>query len=414
MPTPFHRLVSRRYSFGALGREEGPRFLRFITYAAIGGVAVGVATLLLGLAIVRGFSREIEAKIVGFGAHVQVESMRYDPLAITDSMITTIAQWEPVVAINPVVSEVILLGSSMSNMDGATIWGTAEIPSYIRTSIVSGTGMLRNSDAGNPDVVVGRTLARRLSLQVGDNVTAFSVGGEVASPSRATRPRVKQLVVSGIYETFLADFDDTHAFVHIDVARDLVDYRAGEATRLDLRLADPNSAAAIAEAVDATFGFPVMARSIYQVYRGLFAWVRLQETIIPLVIGILVLVAAFNIVGTLLMIILDKTHEIGILTSMGAAASSMRKLFLLIGLNIGVAGTCCGSLIAFALAKAQQRFDLIPLPSEAYFMDTAPVALDPLDFLIVGAVAVGLCVLAALIPAQAASKISPLRIIRFQ
>ncbi len=410
----FHRLVSLRYSFGALGREEGPRFLRFITYVAIGGVAIGVATLLLALAIVRGFSHEIESKIVGFGAHVQVENMRFEPLSGADTMMTTLARWKAVKSVDPVISEVILLGRTLENMDGASIWGAREIPSYVRNSVVYGIDSLQNTEEGTYNLVVGRALARRLEVEVGDRVTAFSIRGRETGLYNAARPRVKQFTVSGIYETFLADFDDTHVFAHIDIVGELLDYQPGEATRIDLRLADPDSAAAVARSVDVTFGVPVMARSIYQVYRGLFAWVRLQETIIPLVIGMLVLVAAFNIVGTLLMIILDKTREIGILTSMGAAASSIRKLFLFVGLIIGITGAGAGSFIALILALLQKRFSIIPLPSEAYFMDTAPVALHPADFIVVGTISIGLCVLAALIPARAASKISPLRIIRFE
>jgi lipoprotein-releasing system permease protein len=156
-----------------------------------------------------------------------------------------------------------------------------------------------------------------------------------------------------------------------------------------------------------------MARTIYQVFRGLFAWVNLQEAIIPIVIAIMIVVAAFNIVGTLLMIILEKTREIGVMASMGASRQVLRRLFLWLGLFIGAAGTGIGLSLAFGLAVLQQRYAIIPLPAEAYYMDTAPVELDPFDFVLVGVVALILCVLAAYIPARFASRIEPLKVIRF-
>ena len=157
-----------------------------------------------------------------------------------------------------------------------------------------------------------------------------------------------------------------------------------------------------------------MARSIYEVWRGLFAWVELQESIIPLVIGVIILVAAFNIVGALLMIILEKTREIGVLESMGASSRSLRRLFLWLGLLIGIVGTAIGEGLALVLALIQQRYGIIPLPPEAYYMDTAPIELNPFDFVLVAVVTLTLCALAAYVPARVAAAIDPIRVIRFR
>ena len=127
----------------------------------------------------------------------------------------------------------------------------------------------------------------------------------------------------------------------------------------------------------------------------------------------MIIVAAFNIVGTLLMIILEKTREIGVMASMGASRQIIRRLFLWLGLFVGAAGTGIGLSIALILALLQQRYDIIPLPEEAYYMDTAPIELNPLDFVLVGVISLVLCALAAYIPARFASRIEPLRVIRF-
>jgi lipoprotein-releasing system permease protein len=161
-------------------------------------------------------------------------------------------------------------------------------------------------------------------------------------------------------------------------------------------------------------GFPISARTIYQQYQGLFAWVNLQQSIIPLVIGVIVLVASFNIIGILLMMILEKTREIGVLGSLGASGRQLRRLFLTLGAQIGVIGIGIGELLALVLGYVQMRFEIIPLPAEAYYMSTAPVSLNPLDFLLVAAVAFILCLAAAYIPARVASRIEPVKAIRFE
>ena len=410
--------MALRYLVGAQGREEGRRFLRFITYVAVGGVAVGVAALLLALTIVRGFSREIEAKIVGFGAHVQVESFQDAPLSNAGEMLRDIGEIEAVANVAPVVTEFALLRRSSTEIDGVGLWGTDHLPAYLAEHMTEGTADLAPDSTGRAGLVIGEKLARLLNTNVGDRVTVFSMrsmaggGGPSRSPLGA-RPRVKQFRITGIYETSLANFDEIHVFTDLAVARELLEYGPDEVTRFDLTLHDVQQADAVALDIEEVYGFPVMARTIYQVYRGLFAWVNLQEAIIPFVIGVMIIVAAFNIVGTLLMIILEKTREIGVMASMGASRQIIRRLFLWLGLFVGAAGTAIGLGIALVLALLQQRYDIIPLPEEAYYMSTAPVELNPFDFILVGIISLILCALAAYIPARFASRIEPLKVIRF-
>lgn len=414
----FHRHVALRYLVGAQGREEGRGFLRFITYVAVGGVAVGVAALLLALTIVRGFSREIEAKIVGFGAHVQVESFQDAPLSNAETMLRDIEEMDAVARAAPVVTEFALLRRSSNEIDGVSLWGTDRIPDYLASHMAAGTPSFLPDSAGRAGIVLGRTLADMLNASVGDRVTVFSMRRTKTGAGRslsglAVTPRVKQFHVTGIYETSLANFDEVNVFTDVAVARDLLQYGADQLTRIDLTLHDVAQADLVARDVEETYGFPVMARTIYQVFRGLFAWVNLQEAIIPFVIGVMIIVAAFNIVGTLLMIILEKTREIGVMASMGASRKKIQRLFLWLGLFIGAAGTTLGLSIALILALLQQRYAIIPLPEEAYYMNTAPIALNPLDFVLVGVISLILCALAAYIPARFASRIEPLKVIRF-
>lgn len=415
MSARFERFVALRLLRGAQGRDEGRRFLRFVTYVAIGGVAVGVVALLLALSVVRGFSSKIEEKIIGFGAHVQVESYQEAPLKNAPLLQEEIKQIAGITEVSPVIQEFALLRRSARDIDGVAVWGTDAPPAYLRDQLTAGVFSTDVDTSGLPGLVIGQALARVLGVSVGDRVTAFSMRRFLSrAGSDLQRPRVQQFRVTGVYETSLSNFDEIYAFTSLEAARRLLEYEPDQVTRFDLTLADVTSARAVAEEIESRFGFPVMARSIYDVYRGLFAWVNLQEQIIPLVIGVIILVGAFNIIGTLLMLILEKTREIGILNSMGASGRSLRRLFLWLGLLIGLVGTGIGEVLALVLAVLQLRYEIIPLPAEAYYMTSAPIELNALDFFLVGLLSLALCTLAAYLPARVAAKVEPIRAIRFR
>jgi lipoprotein-releasing system permease protein len=297
------------------------------------------------------------------------------------------------------------------------LWGTpAGGQPFVAGHVREGRFSLAPDARGRPALVLGRTLAEALDVRAGDAVTVFSTR-QLRHPTEALgvppRPRVRQFHVAGLYETGLADFDQRFAFADLATARALFGYEGGEVTRFDLTLDDLERSPDVALAVTDEVGPPVVARSIHEVFRNLFAWVELQESIVPLVISVLVVVAAFNIVGTLLMVILDKTREIGVLLAMGASRGAVRRLFVTFGLFVGGVGAAVGAALALALALVQQRYGVIPLPQEAYYLDTAPIELRALDFVLVPALAVALCAFAAWLPARVAARVEPVRSIRF-
>jgi lipoprotein-releasing system permease protein len=417
VPGRFEPFVALRYLRGAEGRAEGGSFLRFITYVAIGGVALGVASLLLSLAIVRGFSQEITEKIFGFGAHIQVRSYVNDqPLEQAASLGKQIRSARGVASASPVVEDVVLLRQSARSIDGVRLLGTDSLPSYLSGQIAEGTSALQTSTEGHAPLVVGGGLAQRLGLEVGQTVTAFSLRNGDAQKGRMAPPRVRQFQVTGIYETSLSNIDDNFAFTRLNTARSLVGLPSSAVSRFDVTVQDISAVDSVAVQIEDTIGFPAAAQTIYQLqpYASLFAWVDLQQGIIPLVIAVIVIVAAFNIVGILLMIILEKTREIGVLQSLGTSQTMLKRLFLAFGLLIGAVGTSLGAGLALGLGLLQQRFELIPLPAEAYYMTTAPIALHPIDYLVVSVLTLLLCGLAAYIPARVAARIEPVRAIRFQ
>ena len=417
MPLSFEQTVALRYLRGASGRDDRRGFLRFVVLSAIGGVAVGTGALLLAMMIVRGFSREIEAKIVGFGQHVQVESVLGEPLAASDALAARLRGVPGVAHVEPAVIDFTLVRGKREagrpGVDGVLLWGTAEAGQpFVRDNLTSGRFSFAPDARGRPGVVLGARFAERLGLRVGDAVTAFSTRGLGQGEVRA-RPRVRVFHLAGVFQTGLGDFDERFAYTGIDAVRGLFAYAPDQTTRIDLTLADRLQAPETARAITEAFGPPVLARPIDDVYSGLFAWVALQQSIVPLVISILVLVAAFNIVGALLMVVIEKSREIGTVLAMGASRRAVRRLFVLLGLSVGVAGATLGALLALGLGALQARFRFISLPADAYFLDSAPIEIRALDVLLTVAAAIALCTLAAYLPARAASRIEPIRSIRF-
>lgn len=406
--------MALRYLKGARGRAEGQSFLRFITYVAISGVALGVGALLLALMIVRGFSQEIQSKITGFGAHIQVQqflqSGGLNDAAAKQSHLQTLGG---VTRVAPVVEDFALLRRSSEFVDGVVMFGTDAPPPYLSGRTVRGSFAL-DAPADASTLVVGKALADRLQIDVGDRVTAFSLRTSDESGMAVRRPRVTSFRVTGIYETSLTMLDDVYVFTDIETARRLMGVPDNTVSHFDVTVRDLAQVDSVAAQIEAAFDMPVSARTIYEQFAGLFAWVNLQEGIVPLVIGVIVIVAAFNIVGTLLMVILEKTREIGVLMSLGASSRMVQRLFLALGTLIGIVGTAMGAGLAFALGRIQQTFQVIPLPAEAYYMKTAPIELNVLDFVFVSVVAVLLCAAAAYIPARVAARIEPVRSIRFR
>jgi len=412
MRTSFEWFVALRYLLGARSRAGGTRFLRFVTVVAIGGVAVGVAALLLSLMVVRGFSREIEDKIVGFGSHVRVEHYLESPLSGADTLAARLAAYPGVERVTPVAGGFALLRAG-SEMEGIVLNGVPEgSQPALGERVETGAFTFAADTSGRPGVVLGRALADLLGVGPGDRVLGVAMR-DYAGAGGLARPRVVNFHVAGVFETGLADFDQTIAYTSVEAARRLLGMGEDEVSRFDLSLTTIRLAEPTAQAIAEDFGVPILSRSIYRVQANLFAWVNLQRSIIPLVIGVIVLVAAFNIIGLLLMVILEKTREIGIMRSMGAGAAGVRRLFVSLGFLVGAVGTGSGLALALALGLAQQRFGIIPLPQEAYYIDTAPVELHPLDFVLVAAVAVALCTLAAYLPARVAARTEPVRAIRF-
>ncbi len=402
----YSTFIARRY----LRSRRNAGFFSFIAAIAILGVALGTAALIIALSVLGGFEREITEKVVGFSSHVQILSFQNQPLfnpSFTDRlMLDSIPE---VKSISPFVQREALI-RSREGVDGVFLKGLdpENDNSTTRRYIVEGSYDLAREPGGQAKIVLGKKLAARLGLTIGGRATIFGIGQSVGEG----RTRVMQFVVSGIYESGMSEYDDAYAFTDLGSAEEL--FQLGTAVSgFDLLLTDPAYADAVAEKVQDLLGYPYYGRTVYQTYRNLFSWIELQKKPIPIILGLIIIVATVNIIGTVLMMVLDKTREIGVLRSMGATQWGITWIFLRQGFTIAVIGTVLGNLFAFLLCFAQLEFHFFSLPSDVYFMTTVPILLRPEQFLLVSALAIGLCMVSALLPARLAARLNPVTAIRF-
>ncbi len=405
----FEWFIAKRYFTSG---RKGSSFLSFIKIMAVGGVAVGAAGLLIALSIVHGFKSAIQEKILGFGNHITVSTYTTAPVNQADTLVTWIASRDGVDAAQPAI-----MGQGMVQardfVEGTMVKGVDEQGdlSDLHTYISSGSFDLKRQDeTGRPGIVLGQRLARTLSASPGSTITLYTVRG---SPSAEQFPEIMQFTLTGVYHTGIDMFDDGLVMIAFEHAARLFNVPDGVADQIDVRVADIGLIGAVHADLHGGLMFPLYAESIYQTYSNIFAWIDLQEQTIPFVIGVMIIVAAFNLIGAVLMMVLERTRDIGILKTMGATDKGIRSVFLYEGLFVGALGLIIGIGISLFFYWLQGTYEVIPLSEDNYYMSTAPVEPHLLDFFIVSAVTMLLCALASYFPAYTAAKTDPLKVIHF-
>jgi lipoprotein-releasing system permease protein len=393
------------------GKRNGSRFLSFIKTMAIVGVTIGSAGLLIALSIVHGFKSVIQNKVVGFAPHITVGTYGPDPLYRSDTLSTYLQRFPNITDIQPVNEGQVMIQSPQF-ATGTLMKGVpADAPhSNIRQYIIDGAYDLSADSAGLPGIIIGKRLARDLQVSVDNVVTTYVVDGV---PSPFNRPDIKQFRVNGIYSTGIDRFDDVFVIAERRQVQDLLKMPGAHATNMEIMVDQPEHIQATADSINKALLYPYLVRSLYDRYRNIFAWIDLQEQTIPLVIAVMIIVAAFNLIGTVLMMVLERTRDIGILKTLGASAKSIRRIFLLEGIFVAVVGLVFGIGLSTLFNWVQATYQLIPLSEQNYYMSYAPVEPHLLDFGLVAIVTFALCALASWLPARIAAKTDPIQVLSF-
>jgi lipoprotein-releasing system permease protein len=403
----FHPFVARRY----LSPRHRSGFVSFITLIAILGVMIGTTVLIVALAIITGFERELQEKLIGFTSHIQIQSFQNQELYQYKETYEKILSTEGVRSASPFIQREGMV-RARRNVEGVLIKGIDPETdvSAVRTYVREGSFDLGEQESNRPGIIIGTKLARKLQIGLGDPTTLFAL--EQSEGPGIGFARASQFIVTGIYETGMAEYDDIYVFVALHEAQSML--RMDNAVSgYDVMVTNPAGVQDISEKLFLSLGYPHYPRTMYQLYRNLFTWMELQKKPIPIILGLIILVASVNIIGTMLMLVMEKTKQIGALKALGATNGDIGRIFVYDGMIIGIIGTLMGNILGFFVCFIQFQYRPISIPGDIYYMNFVPIAIEPFHYVIVSVVALLMSFLCTLIPARLAGNLDPIRTIRF-
>jgi lipoprotein-releasing system permease protein len=350
--------IAKRYLFS----KKDSKFVSFITYISILGISLGVATLIIAVSILNGFEKEVKDKVAGLVSHIQIKSFLPEGLSDYEYAIESIKEnVSDVKSISPIVQREAVMRNK-ETVEGIILKGIVPETdlSTARSRIVAGDFNLVPIDSTFSRLLVGDKLARKLGLKVGDKVIVFGLKG---IPSPFNQPKIKQFIVNGTYETGLRDYDDVIIYTDLKTTQELFDLN-DNITGIEMNVNDIDKVEDVVLQIKKLMGYPYYPKSLFKLYKGLFTWVELQKAPTPIILGLIIIVATFNIVGTLLMLVLEKTQSIGVLKSLGSNRSDIMKIFLFDGLIIGVFGILFGNLLGIGISLAELKYKFFKLPEQ--------------------------------------------------
>ena len=402
-----------------LRSRRGSKLLSLISVIAIGGVVIGVSALIVIMGVMTGLQNDLREKILIGSPDVRVLNYGSD-MVLKDwqPVLATVRKEPDVVAAAPFVLTKALVGAGHKYSDGAYVMGI--VPegqggppvTSIRSHATGGDFRFVTSDGQRRGAVLGKRLADRLGVYPGiDSITLTTVGSEVSPVTGTPIPREVHLEVTGVFDTGMYEYDNGYVFVSLELAQDLAGLRT-DVTGLEVRTTSRWTAPDVAARLARTLGYPYRTEDWQSQNNSLFQALKLEKLGMTFILTLIIVVAAFNIVGTLTMVVTDKTKEIGILRAMGMPAASIRRIFLAQGFLIGLVGTVLGLVLGVGAAIALDQFKLIPLDPQVYFIDHLPVAREPLDIALTAAASLVIAALATIYPAMQASRLLPVEAMR--
>lgn len=404
----FELFVARRY----LTTRRKQAFVSVITLISVVGVAIGVAALVIAIALITGFQGDVQAKILGATSHVMVSDLGGRGLEGYEAMAEKIRAIPGVESASPVVYNTVLI-TGVGESSGALVKGIdfeRERP---------GSGWLQKLEAGEipkaggarEGLLLGRELALRIGAQVGDVVDIVTASSTL-SPM-GLLPKRKRFEVAGIFNTGLYEFDSSTALVAIGVAQRLFGLE-GRASYIQVKIRNIFEAPQIGERIKEALTPAVYITTWMELNKSLFSALKLEKNILFLTITLIVVVAALNIIASLILMVMEKTRDIGILMAIGATPQMINRIFFYQGALIGIIGTALGSLLGLGWCVLANAFELIKIPVDIYQISYVPFRMRPLDLGVIVGVALLICFVSTLFPARRAAKVDPVVALKYE
>ncbi|NNG00653.1 MAG: lipoprotein-releasing ABC transporter permease subunit [Desulfobacteraceae bacterium] len=407
----FEFFISRRY----LRTKQKQSFISLITVLSIAGVAIGVMALIIVIAVMAGFETDLKSRILGVEPHLVIEK-KQGKFIDGDNVKEKVSAVSGVKSASAFISAQVMLRSD-SRLSGALVHGVQ--PNAIspkgtnwepKALELVHTKVTQGKPAPAPGIILGKELARSIGVLKGDTIRLISPRGMIAPIGHL--PSMKKFRVVGYFDSGIYEYDGSYAFIHLDEARKLMRMPDG-ITGLEIRLDDIYGAADVGKSIMDSIGIDYIARNWMQMNKNLFSALKLEKTVMFIILALIVLVAALNIAGSLIMMVMEKTKDIAILKTMGANHKNIGKIFIIKGLVIGAMGTVLGTLFGCLLCILLEKYQFIKLPGDVYYITRLPVQLEMVDVGLIAVSAMVICFLATIYPARKASCLNPLDAIRY-
>jgi lipoprotein-releasing system permease protein len=405
----FELFVALRY---LLARRK-QAFISVISLISTIGVAVGVMALVIALALMTGLQAELRDRILGSTAHVYV----WKTGGIEDyrSEVERLQKIEGVVGAGPAILGRALISTdkadafiSLKGVDPALEPNVTDIARAMQHGSVD--ALVAPGEDALPGILVGRNLAEQLGVMVGETASLLTPQGTLSPMGMI--PRTRRVRIAGIYALGLYEFDAAYGFVSLEFSERLLGKAIPDL--IELRVADIDAAPDISERVPEVLGGEYVSQDWADMNQALFSALWLEKMAISITIGLIVMVAALNIIASLILLVMEKSRDIAILKTMGTSSRRVMRIFMLQGLIIGVVGTAVGSSLGLLLCWILDRYRLIRIPMDVYQIAYVPFIVRPLDFVVVVFSAVLICFIATIYPSRQASRLDPVQALRFE
>ena len=405
---PFELFLGLRY-LGARGQRGA---LSLFVWIGVGGVFLGVAALIVVLAVMTGFQDGIRDRLIAANPHLLVFQTGGKALLQPDAVAEKIRGVPGVRTATPFVLQQALFTSGAATHGGlvrGVDLGAPAVQADVRSQLRAGSAAPLG--AGDGAILLGVELARTLGVVVGDSVTVISPQGAITAVGLV--PKMRRYLVAGTVEVGMFEYDSSLAYLALPAAREFAGLDDG-VTGVEVKLVDPFDAKRVGRAVMTRLGFPYWTRDWMEMNRNFFAALQLEKLALFVIVTIIVLVAAFAIIGHLVLLVAEKRREIGILKAIGASGPSMTAVFFTVGMTIGIVGTIAGSIVGLSLIWVQNTFKLIRLAGDVYQIDYLPMKLTTADFILIVGSTLALSLLATIIPARRAGLLAPVDVLRYE
>lgn len=412
-----HWFIARHY----LGSSRGRGLLSLITWIALGGITVGVTALIVVTAVMAGMQKDLREKILESTPHIYV-LQQGTALRMNDweAVRDTVMSVDGVIGAAPFLLSQVVIRNQAGYTQAADLYGVSvdtagTTATDMERKILQGVLDLEPPASGVTPILMGSRLADRMLLFGGDSVVVIAMENLKTDMFGSQVPTIRRFEVTGTFTTGMYDYDTKNVYTTLEAAQELLGFDAsGDVSGIGVRTRDSELAKEIAEEIQNRLGFPYTVESWITWNQALFSALKLEKIAMTLILSLIVVVAAFNIVSTLVMVVADRTREIGILRAMGMTQKGILRVFVMQGLWIGITGTLTGGGLGLFLCWLLDRYQIIKIPPDVYFVDHLPVSLQARDLMGIIAISVTISFLATLYPAYRASRLEPVDAIRHE